>query len=258
VEDPAGFKAVDAVAGDYFVRFLDARREIAGELDTKAVIAGLLNVAPGMSVLDVGSGTGDDIRAIAEVVGADGRAVGVDLSTAMVDEARSRAAGTPVEFLQGDAGKLTFEDATFDRTRAERVLMAMPEPENAVREMVRVTRPGGVVVISEMDAGTIFINSSDKELVRRLVRGFTDDLPTPDAGRRLQRMLMAAGLEDVRLVTTVIQNSVAFMRLLFAGRLGKIAGELEANAFWDELEQGEREGWLCSGGVNFTVAGRKP
>lgn len=258
VDDPAGFKAVDEVAGDYFVRFLDARRSIAGELEVKQVISRLVGAGPGMHVLDVGSGTGEDLAELAAVVGPTGRAVGVDISTGMVAEAQRRTAdaGLPIEFVEGNAAELPFDPATFDRSRAERVLMAMADPQAAVREMARVTRPGGVVVLSEMDAGTTFVNSSNQELTGRVLRGFVDDLPSADAGRNLRRMLLNAGLEDVHLVSTVIQNTVAFSRMLFGNRVSRLAGAAEADAFWAELEQAEAEGWLCTGGTNFTAAGR--
>ncbi|MBP2349409.1 SAM-dependent methyltransferase [Kribbella aluminosa] len=91
----------------------------------------------------------------------------------MVAEAHRRTAdsGLPIEFVEGDANALPFEPATFDRTRAERVLMALPDPLSAVRELARVTRPGGIVVLSEMDAGTIFVNSSNRDLTHRVVAG---------------------------------------------------------------------------------------
>ena len=47
-------------------------------------------------------------------------------------------------------------------------------------------------------------------------------------------------------------------RLVFADRLARLATDEEVSAFWTELEQAEREGWLCTGGVNFTAVGRKP
>ena len=183
----------------------------------------------------------------------------------MLAEARRRAEGSglPIEFVQGDAQALDFPDASFDRCRAERVLIHLPDPVAAVREMARVTRPGGLVVASDLDGETIFVNSSNEQLTRGLVQGLTDDLANGWVGRRLHRYLIEAGLEDVRCIATVIQNSVAFMRIVFAGRLAAMvdAGQTSAEEvinFWAELEQGEREGWLCSGIVCFNVVGRKP
>lgn len=262
--DPSGF---DTIAGrpDYYIEFLDARTEISDELRVKRIISELLAAGPGMSVLDVGSGTGDDARQIAESVGPDGRVVGLDHSPEMVAEARKRAANTPglLEFVEGDALALDFPDASFDRTRTERMLIHVPDPVAAVSEMVRVTKPGGLVVASDLDGGTIFTNSSDKELAGALALGMADDLVNGWMGRQLHRYLFEAGLEEIRCVPAVILNSVAFGRRVFSGRLHQMVetGQTTAEAvdrFWAELEEGERAGWLCSGIVCFTVVGRKP
>ena len=85
---------------------------------------------------------------------------------------------------------------------------------------------------------------------------------SPDMVAEARRRAKDSGLEEVHCSTQVIQNSVAFMRIVFANRLGAMvdAGETtaeEVTGFWAELEQGEREGWLCSGVVCFNVVGRK-
>ena len=263
-EDPSGFDTIVGNA-DYYIDFLDAREEITDELLVKQVIAGLLELEDGLSVLDAGSGTGADAARIARLVAPSGRVVGVDHSAEMVAEARKRVAGSglPVSYDEGDVQALTYPDATFDRTRAERVLVHVPDPAAGVRELARVTRPGGLVVVSDLDAGTLFVNSSHVELATSLTLGLTADLANGWMGRRLHRMFVEAGLEDVRCVTNVVQNSVAFSRIVLAGRLKLMLAsgqttEREVAAFWAELEQGEREGWLCSGIVIFTVVGRKP
>jgi ubiquinone/menaquinone biosynthesis C-methylase UbiE len=262
--DPSGF---DTIVGrpDYYIEFLDARTSIDDERRVKQVIIGLLQAQDGVSVLDVGSGTGDDARELAALVAPGGRVVGVDRSSEMVAEARRRTdgSGLPIEFVAGDAQALDFPDASFDRCRAERVLIHLPDPAAAVREMARVTRPDGLVVVSDLDGETIFLNSSNRQLTRDLVRGLTDDFASGWVGRRLQRYFIEAGLVDVHCVASVIQNSVAFMRMVFAGRLTMMidAGQTTAedvHGFWAQLEQGEREGWLCSGVICFNVVGRKP
>ena len=262
--DPSGFDTITDQP-DYYIDFLDARTTVDDERRVKQVIIGLLQPQDGLSVLDVGSGTGDDARELAALVAPGGSVVGVDRSSEMVAEARRRAdgSGLSIEFVQGDAQALHFPDSSFDRSRAERVLIHLDDPAGAVREMARVTRPGGLVVVSDLDGETIFLNSSNRQLTRDLVRGLTDDFASGWVGRRLQRYFIEAGLVDVRCVASVIQNSVAFMRMVFTGRLRMMADAGQATSedvadFWTELEQGEREGWLCSGVICFNVVGRKP
>src|SRR5947209_7552047 len=92
-------------------------------------------------------------RQIAALVAPQGKVIGVDYSAEMIDEARARIADTqlPVEFVRGDAVALDFADASFDRCRCDRVLIHVTDPGTAVREMARVTRPGGLVVVSDID-----------------------------------------------------------------------------------------------------------
>jgi ubiquinone/menaquinone biosynthesis C-methylase UbiE len=263
--DPTAFDAVDGENPDYFIRFLDARLTIEGELQVKRLIAGLLDAQPGHAVLDVGAGTGADTEEVAGRVGPSGRVIGLDISPSMVAEAKRRTAGTelPLEFVEGDAGLLDYADASFDRCRGERILMAMGDPASAVRELGRVTKPEGLVVLSELDSSTIFLNSSNQSLVDRLLGSFSAQLKSPHVGRQLHRLMLEAGLDDVRCAPTVIQNSVKVMQLVFSAQLQQLVDTGEATPaevaeFWAELQDGEQAGWLCSGVVCFTVVGQKP
>ena len=136
--DPSGF---DTIAGrpDYYIDFLDARTSIDDERRVKQVVVGLLQAQDGLDVLDVGTGTGDDARELAALVAPRGRVVGVDRSPEMVAEAlrRSSGSGLPIEFVEGDAQALDFPDASFDRCRAERVLIHLRDPAAAVRIALR-------------------------------------------------------------------------------------------------------------------------
>ncbi|HEY4019059.1 MAG TPA: methyltransferase domain-containing protein [Pseudonocardiaceae bacterium] len=261
---PSGFETISEDP-TYYVDFLDERTTIPGELVAKQVITRLLDLRAGLAVLDVGSGTGGDTIEVAKAVGAEGRVVGVDRSAEMVAEARERAvaANVPVEFVTGDAQALDFADASFDRVRTERMLVHLADPVAAVRELVRVTKPGGLVVASDIDGGTAFFNSANTSLAEALALRLTHGLAQGWMGRRQQRYLVEAGLVDVRVAPNVIMNSVAFMRIVCGGLLaGMIAegatSQDEVDAFWAELARGERDGWLCSGIVCFTVVGTRP
>ncbi len=102
--------------------------------------------APDSRVLDVATGTGAQAFAFAEVAA---EVVGIDLSDAMLRVARKHNRSPNVAFLQADATELPFEDARFDITCISFALHEMPARvrERTAREMARVTRPGGTVVV---------------------------------------------------------------------------------------------------------------
>jgi SAM-dependent methyltransferase len=101
-------------------------------------------------VLDIGSGTGALAAALAaEAPGA--RITGIDPSAAYVGFARARQGTDSVSFEEGDAQQMRFADASFDRTLSLLVVNFIPDPAKAVREMRRVTRPGGIVAAAVWD-----------------------------------------------------------------------------------------------------------
>jgi ubiquinone/menaquinone biosynthesis C-methylase UbiE len=106
-------------------------------------------------VLDMACGAGPYTGWLAEELGAQGRVVGVDLSAAYLAQAQSAAAqaerAQQISFLSGDIGALPFDDHTFDLVWCAQSLYSLPSPLEALRELHRVTRPGGKVVIFEND-----------------------------------------------------------------------------------------------------------
>jgi len=102
------------------------------------------------SVLDVGCGTGALASAVLATIGPD-RVVGIDLSAAYVDEARSSTADARAAFEVGDGQRLRFDDASFDAAVSLLVINFIPDPGKALDEMIRVTRPGGVVAAAVWD-----------------------------------------------------------------------------------------------------------
>lgn len=110
-------------------------------------------VAPGMRVLDVGSGAGDVAFLAAELVGAMGEIVGVDRAAPAVAAARRRAAERPlhnVSFRVGDPSELSFE-RPFDAVVGRYVLQFQPDPAAMLRNLAVHLRPGGVIVFHELD-----------------------------------------------------------------------------------------------------------
>jgi ubiquinone/menaquinone biosynthesis C-methylase UbiE len=101
-------------------------------------------VSDGDRVLDVGAGTGALTSAVT-AVNKNGEVIGIDPSEALIAHAREIALSKGARFEVGDAQKLQFDDAAFDRTLALLVMNFIPDHDKAVAEMRRVTRPQGVI-----------------------------------------------------------------------------------------------------------------
>ncbi len=102
---------------------------------------------PGGSALDVACGTGKLTALLARRSGPAGRVVGLDFSPLMLEIARREHPG--IEFIEGDALKLPFEDGGFDASTIAFGLRNLADPVNGLREMLRVVKPGGRAVVLE-------------------------------------------------------------------------------------------------------------
>ncbi|HEV2121478.1 MAG TPA: methyltransferase domain-containing protein [Chloroflexota bacterium] len=115
----------------------------------------------GMTVLDLGCGPGTYHPLLTRAVGPDGHLLALDRSPGMVQEARQRitdparqphGTGQVVSFLQADAEQLPLQDTACDRVLAAHMLYHVPDQRQALREMRRVLRPGGRLVLTTMAA----------------------------------------------------------------------------------------------------------
>lgn len=119
----------------------------------------------------------------AELVGSDGKVVGVDVSETTVEAARERGNEvSTVQFAVDDAHDLSFPDESSDAARADRVLQHLASPAEAPSELRRVTRPGGCVGISDLDWATAIIDTPGGYSERFLSLEFAS-LRTPNMGR---------------------------------------------------------------------------
>ena len=136
-------------------------------------------VGEGCVVLDVGCGTGALADAAADIGSVD--VTGVDPCEAYVRSAQGRAAGYAVRFEVADAQTLPYPDATFDRALSMLVLNFLAKPVTALCEMIRVTRPNGVVAAAVWDYGDAM----------GMLRTFWDEAVAliPDAASRDERRM---------------------------------------------------------------------
>jgi ubiquinone/menaquinone biosynthesis C-methylase UbiE len=112
----------------------------------------MLAPAPGERLLEVGPGTGYYTLAVADRLGSGGQNDALDLQQAMLDEmmARVRAHGlSNVVPVQGDARQMPYPDAVFDAVFLVATLGEVPDREQALRELRRVLKPGGRLIVGE-------------------------------------------------------------------------------------------------------------
>lgn len=129
---------------------IDHTKHIGGQSATLELIQ-VARISQGDHVLEVGCGVGFTTAYLVEQIGC--RVTAVDLTPRMIERAQERALRRGIAdrttFRQADAQDLPFEDDLFDVAIAESVLSFAPSKERALSEMVRVTRPGGRVAITE-------------------------------------------------------------------------------------------------------------
>ena len=134
-------------AGDRYERFMG---RWSCELAT--LLVKFAGVRDGDAVLDVGAGTGALTAAVAAAAPSS-YIVGIDPAAPCVAFARTRHRRDRVRFEVGDARHLPFPDESFDRTLSLLTLNFIPNPADALREMIRVTRPGCTVAAAVWDYG---------------------------------------------------------------------------------------------------------
>lgn len=106
---------------------------------------------PGMRVLDCATGTGDLAIEFKKVVGAQGVVIGTDFTSEMMvtAPAKAQSQGLEINYQEADVMNLPFEDNSFDRVSISFGIRNVQDPQKAIREMARVTKPGGQVLILE-------------------------------------------------------------------------------------------------------------
>lgn len=156
------------------------------------------NLLQGETVLDLGSGAGNDAFVARALVGESGRVIGVDMTPEMVYRARANAerlGATNVEFRLGEIEALPVADASVDVIVSNCVLNLVPEKDKAFAEMFRVLQPGGRFCVSD-----IVLDGALSEAVRAVAELYagcvTGAIPLED----YLRMLEEAGFSSIQVV----------------------------------------------------------
>ncbi len=185
--------------------------ELGLKFQIKAARAQLQEISlKGKEILVIGAGTGA-ISFLALEKEAK-RVVCGDISEYMLEQCRGKAFGmgldnNQMEFIQLDAESLPFESDRFDATISGMTLGLIPDQAKAISEMVRVTKPGGIVSVGAHGPEHYWeaIDSYFKSITKRYVLGYCLEF-WPKTEKQVRCMLQAAGLSDVRTGRIIWRN----------------------------------------------------
>jgi len=160
-----------------------------------------LGLQPGETVLDLGSGGGIDVFLAAKEVGPSGRVIGVDMTPAMLERARKNASKggyANVEFREGRLERLPVEDASVDAVTSNCVINLVPDKAAVFREISRVLKPGGRMVISD-----IVLDGRLPAAIENDVLAYVGCIAGAAQRETYFGQLQAAGLGDVEILRDV-------------------------------------------------------
>ncbi|MGW7081622.1 class I SAM-dependent methyltransferase [Streptomyces sp. NPDC054866] len=156
------------------------------------------HLRPGMNVLDAGCGPGVIAATVADR-GRDITVTGVDIGSHRVAEARRNLGGRGTA-VEGDVRRLPFPDGAFDLSYCRLMLQFVPDVEAAVRELSRVTRGGGTIVLYELDGQLNWNHPVDdrlQELLSSVLAGTGERGFDWQVGRKLYTVAVHCGLRDI-------------------------------------------------------------
>jgi SAM-dependent methyltransferase len=158
-------------------------------------------IEPGHHIVDVACGTGALSIAAYEHVVPDGSIVGVDINEGMLDIARSKSSS--IEWLNAPAEALPFKDDIFDRSVCQFGLMYFEDRVGAIREMIRVLKPGGSLVVTVWDK---LINNpglaAEEYLWQKLFGGDIEETPYCLGDKEvLEQLFLSANSSSIQITT---------------------------------------------------------
>jgi SAM-dependent methyltransferase len=249
-------------------RQLDALYRIGDAVRRRRLVRAALAAAPGECILDLGCGPGFYCAELIAEVGPGGSIVGLDASASMLALAGRRCEGHEcVEFREGDATSLPVDDASFDAALCVQVLEYVPDLAAVLAELHRALRPGGRVVLWDVDWATVSWHSANPARMKRMLEVWDEHLTDPSLPRTLAPAMRAAGFEQVEMEghsfasadfdpDTYGAAAVPLIEKYVAGR-GGVSAE-EASAWADEQRELGRRGEYYFACIQFCFTGVRP
>lgn len=204
----------------------------------------LAELQSGQKILDVATGTGGVAIAAAQIVGSEGKVIGVDISTGMLSQAQRKieAAGLKnVELQEADADYITFNDNSFDAILCASAIVYLTDIPAALRNWHRFLKPGGLVAFScfAETAHTMSV------IYRVVAQKYGISLPNPNEPlgipEKCYKMLHEAGFKDIKVINEQFGNYISDPERLWNINLNSACGNPLLQLSPEKLEQCKAE-----------------
>jgi ubiquinone/menaquinone biosynthesis C-methylase UbiE len=188
---------------NYFMEDPREASRLERKVDPKAWMKKYLepHLFPGAEVLCVGCGPGTILRAISNAYPAV-TGTGIDISASRIQVAKeNNIRNKRLRFFTGDAHQMQFASASFDLVYSRMLLQYAANKESAVNEMVRVCRPGGTVLMQDLDGQLVWHYPEEglmQQTIERVLKSLSKTGFDPFVGRKLFWLARNAGLENIR------------------------------------------------------------
>jgi ubiquinone/menaquinone biosynthesis C-methylase UbiE len=252
---------------DETFRVVEEFNRSQGAIERRRRISATLGLEPGETVLDVGSGPGNQVFEMSSVVGAGGRVQGVDPAESAIAIASRRCSElSNASFEIGDASQLPFDDNTFDAVMSSQVFEYLEDVEGGLQEIYRVLRPKGRALIHDTDWGALLWKSSDPQRMAQVMEVWDRHLADPHLPQTLASKLRDAGFTDI-IVEPIVQIETEFDPGSISGVLmtfivGYVESQgistSESSAWKEDLENLGATGDYFFSSNEYMFVGRKP
>lgn len=203
--------------------------------DEATALLDRVGVTDGWATIDVGCGVLGILHLLASRVGSRGRTVGLDREERILEQASALLGGADgtVELVHADATSTGLPSDAFDFTHARTLLLNVSDPRAVLAEMVRITRPGGIVAVQEPDAAGWVCDPPHAawDTVREaIVDAYRANGKDFNIGRRASRLLRDAGLRDVHVRPTARATHAGEYYQTFLLTVASLVGDEIANS----------------------------
>ena len=260
---------IDSTKAREMAEYFESRSRYKDQKKVNYALKDLLNPKNGERFLDVGCGTGILTRLIASNLFPNGSITGIDISTHFVEIARNSVQdlkyGSIIKFDIGDAEHLPYSDQYFDTAFATRLLLYIHNPQQAVKEIKRVVKENGTIVLADWDFDTLAVDHSNRQITRKIIHWRTDNKDGNNwSGRQLYRSLKEQNLKDIVIkpeITIAIDQDNSLTHSIFNAASGalkaNIITEIQYESWISELKKRLQEGTFFASIIYYLVKGIK-